>query len=374
MNSYNRYLLIFISVFSVLFVKGQKIFTNKLPSSFNTYDVYKIKNYKSSELDNLLKVNLTVEQRTKKLQEYINKNSEVILPNNEIVVSKGGLNLGDNKVLIFQKNTKLRIENNDLENYGIINIIGSTNVKVLNAYIIGDRYKHYGNKGEWGHGIRIMGGKNISVENFYIENCWGDGIYIGKNKGVTSSDVNITNGVVMNSRRNGISITSIDGLRMQFVTAAFSNGTDPQFGIDFEANNSTDEMNNINLSNIVTYYNAKGGMMISFNKMASKAKVSKIINFDVTDFTDVGSKDIGLLVAQISNNFKSLNGKMTFNNINVEKNLRPIIIKKNDINSFHINLNKFNIINPTNRNFTNKEFLRVHKSKNNVNLKPGSNE
>lgn len=336
-----------------------------IPTEFNFYSLSS--RNQSVTLDKILLNGLSVEETTKRLQEFIDNNSEIILPNREIIVHKSGITVGDNKTVIFQRHTLLRIEPNDLEKYGVINIVNSKNVKIYNANIRGDRNTHKGIKGEWGQGIYIVGGHNILIENFRIVDCWGDGIYVGRHANIVSKNVSIINGVVDNNRRNGISVTSADGILMQNVTAANSNGVDPQQGIDFEANGSLDEINNIEMNNIVTYNNNKVGLMISIHKMTSKKNnTNKAVNIKAKGFKDVGSKITGLLIAQIPSHFKSLSGKIQFENIEVEGNPRPIIIRQNDQDDFIINLKGVNIVKPTNINFHNKELLRIHQKKKNI--------
>lgn len=322
-------------------------------------------------LDNLLTTQMSAQQTTKVLQQYINQNKIVVLPNRPLRVGQEGITLKEGSILKFQSNSALIMEGNSLEHYGVINIIEVSNVKVMNARITGDRYAHKGNKGEWGHGIRILGANNVIISNFFIDNNWGDGIYIGRQGKNISSNIVLENGMVVNNRRNGISVTSIKGLKMENITAAYSNGVDPQYGIDLEPNDDRDELDKIVMNNIYTYKNNNGGLMITFNKMAVKGKrpVSKNVNISVSNYIDHGSKDVGLYVAQITKDFKNISGGITFNNVELRENKRPIVLKRVDDQSYKIKLHGFNIVNPANKNAHNKEFLRVTNGRANVDIK-----
>lgn len=366
---YSRFFSVFvIFITSLSSLLGQ---TKQIPAVYNFYTPNKGESGQSSILDSRIRSDMSVTEVTAILQKFINQNSVIVLPDREIVVSPTGISLGDDKTLIFQKRSRLRIQSNSLEEYGIINIIDSRNVKIYNAHLIGDRYQHESSKGEWGMGIRILGASNVLVDNFYIQQCWGDGIYIGRNKDIVSQGITIKNGVVIDNRRNGISVTSINGLNIEKVTSAYTNGTSPQFGIDFEANNAGDEMNNIVLNDIVTYYNNNGGMMLSFDRISKKSKnrTIKEVNFSITDYKDVGSKDVGILIAQITKGANDLKGKITINGIEVVQNRRPILIRRNELSKFKIVLSGVNIKAPVNKNFHNGELLRVHKDKTNVSIR-----
>src|SRR5690606_16040148 len=110
------------------------------------------------------------------------------------------------------------------------NIINAENVKVNNAYLIGDKDKHLGTKGEWGMGINILSSSNVNIINPKIKKTWGDGIYIGelslakqkniKKKSFTNTNINIKEGSIDDCLRNGISIISgvnilVDGVTIQ---------------------------------------------------------------------------------------------------------------------------------------------------------------
>lgn len=353
-------------IFTFYIVQSQEI----IPNKYDFYNNLSISNNLKTPLEDMLNKNASVEYNTKIIQDYIDSNNKIILPNKTIYISKKGLFLKSNSTIIFQKKSRLVIEGNNLEKYGILNVIDVKNVSIVNPYIIGDRDNHTGHKGEWGHGINILGSENVSIQNFNISNCWGDGIYIGKQKNKYSKNVSLERGIVYNNRRNGISITSIDGLSMKKVTSAFNRGTNPQFGIDFEANDSRDEMNNIFMEDIITYYNKNGGMMISFDRMNAKSSktIKKNVNFTINNFKDIGSKNTGLIIAQITSGFKSINGKIIFNGLEVEKNLKPIQIRRNEWKDFMIILNDVNIKNPLNKNAHSNEFLRVMKNRRNIKI------
>lgn len=332
-----------------------------IPKGYTFY-----KSVQTESFEDVININnLTTDSLTTKLQRYIDAHQIITLPDGELTVNKNGIILRSNKTLIFQKNTVLKIQANDLEKYSVIQVKNATNVKIINAHIIGDRDLHFGTKGEWGHGINIVGSENVVVDNFKIENCWGDGIYVGRIDSNISKNITIKNGVLNNNRRNGLSVTSVDRLVLQNVTAANSNGTNPQFGIDFETNDGRDEMNNVNAKNIITFNNANGGLMFSVNKMGGEGKWAKDVNFILDGYQDFYSGKRGLFIARISG-FKKLTGGLILRNIILNNNVKPFEVKTIKEPTFKVQIKNFEVKNPLNKNVTKQELNRVFKLNPNI--------
>lgn len=124
------------------------------------------------------------------------------------------------------------------EYYKIIYAEGDT--RISNLTIIGERDEHIGTSGEWGMGISLANSNYANIENVTVKNCWGDGIYIGSKNSETGengcANVKITNCIIDNNRRNGISVINCDNFVIDGCTISNSNGTNPQSGIDIERN------------------------------------------------------------------------------------------------------------------------------------------
>lgn len=121
--------------------------------------------------------------------------------------------------------------------------------------LIGDKKKHTGTEGEWGHGINILKSKNVTIEGLNVKSCWGDCIYVGNE----SSNIIIDNCNLNDVRRQGISVTSADGVVINGCTITNVFGTAPQHGIDIEPNKG-ESVNNVRIEN-VTISNCHGGIM-----------------------------------------------------------------------------------------------------------------
>ncbi|WP_346986124.1 hypothetical protein [Chryseobacterium sp. POE27] len=115
----------------------------------------------------------------------------------------------------------------------------------------------------------------------------GDGIYIGRNAtGVSySSRINVSQGILNNNRRNGISIISGKDIIVENVTIKNTNGTNPMAGIDLEPNLPDEFLYNINLNNISTINNKIDGIKIVFHKLVNSSNI--LIN--INKHNDIGS-------------------------------------------------------------------------------------
>ncbi|PSL44903.1 parallel beta helix pectate lyase-like protein [Chitinophaga niastensis] len=229
---------------------------------------------------------------TTQLQQGIDTHTEVVFPDFPVLVNDKGLLLKNNSNAVFRKHSALLLQPTDKKNYSVLNIIDVENVKVYFPVIAGDRKNHKGNEGEWGMGLSIRGSKNVTIIHPVVTDCWGDGIYIGqsaKTKAV-SSNITIYNAALDNNRRNGISIISVNGLKLIRPVVSNSNGTLPMSGIDIEPNDSWALVNNIEMDHPVTFNNAKYGVVIGLDRLpGSDARdVNITINGHLDDGSSVG--------------------------------------------------------------------------------------
>ena len=163
------------------------------------------------------------------------------------------------RCLVIDSNTSLIIDGsivlreNDLMSYSILHTIGN-NISIYGAgSIVGDKPTHTGSTGEWGMGIYIFGGENVSVRGLSIKDCWGDCIYIRRN----AKNVIIENCVIDNGRRQGISIISAENVLVRKCKITNIDGTNPAYAIDVEPNQG-DVVRLVRIEN-VEVNNCRGG-------------------------------------------------------------------------------------------------------------------
>lgn len=187
------------------------------------------------------------------------------------VKKEGGacLIIGDNTELVI--NGSLRLAPNSFNSYDIIRVVGS-NVKIHGkGSIVGDRLAHTGSKGEWGMGINFRKASHATLSGLTIKECWGDCIYVGKN----SSNIVIEDCLLDNSRRQGISVTSADGITIRNCNITNISGTNPQYAIDIEPNRQC-VVDHVFITH-VNVKNCEGGFRAALGKRTvGNARIGKV--------------------------------------------------------------------------------------------------
>jgi hypothetical protein len=162
-------------------------------------------------------------------------------------------------------NGNIILNPNDLTNYNIVTIRQRNNIIIQGGgSIVGDVVTHTGTTGEWGMGISIYDGNNITIKDVSVKNCWGDGIYIGQVKEATtsySSNILIDNVTIDSNRRQGISIISVENLTIRnsrIINTGAIKFTSPGAGIDIEPNIANAMVRNINIEGCYFNGNKQG--------------------------------------------------------------------------------------------------------------------
>ncbi|MBD2865702.1 hypothetical protein [Paenibacillus oceani] len=158
------------------------------------------------------------------------------------------LSVLSNSVLSFTENGWLKLLGSSNTVYQLIKTYRVENAVVINAKVEGDRLRHSGTTGEWGHGIQILDCKHIYFHKPRIVDCWGDGIDIGRLANVVGgyepTNVTIFEPYISGARRNGISSRSFVNVSIirPYIEKVGDydgvKGTFPKAGIDIEPNNA----------------------------------------------------------------------------------------------------------------------------------------
>ncbi len=130
--------------------------------------------------------------------------------------------------------------------YAVFKVEASEDVHFENLEIRGERTAHTGTSGEWGMGISFLDSSECSVDNCDILYCWGDGIYIGGNHGICRN-ITVNGCTITGNRRNGLSVISVNGLRVHGCRIESNGGTAPEYGICFECNKDSESVVNVSV-------------------------------------------------------------------------------------------------------------------------------
>ena len=182
------------------------------------------------------------------------------------------------------------------------NLIKITNpepgfVTIKNGTLIGDRAKHtcvdgspmtckdgillcpndypYPSMHGFAHGVVIFT-EDVNIENLKVSGMVGDGIYV--NISVTDNAkkngiINITNNIIENCRRNGISIIDGRNINIKNNIIRYMHGTSPQAGIDFERNADTQYYENVLIEGNSIYGNDGRWSIQIFNGVRGFLKI-----------------------------------------------------------------------------------------------------
>ena len=162
---------------------------------------------------------------------------------------------------------------NDLDTYAIFSFWQKENIKILNGIVIGERDNHTGSTGQWGHCFHIESSSKITISGVNMSKSWGDGVYI---KDCTC--IKTINNHINNTRRNGISVTSVNNYRSINDYIENITGTDPQCGIDIEPNHDYDSIKDVVIENMTVKNCTNNGIEIPLTKLENDNEVDITIN------------------------------------------------------------------------------------------------
>jgi polygalacturonase len=122
----------------------------------------------------------------------------------------------------------------------VVLIQNVSDVEVSGGRIRGERTRHLGRSGEWGHGVTVRGASRVTIRDLQVSDCWGDGISIGSNRSrpgapvPASQEVVVARVVCTGNRRQGLTIGRASNVRVQDCEFSGTAGTPPAAGIDIE--------------------------------------------------------------------------------------------------------------------------------------------
>lgn len=212
-----------------------------------------------------------------------------------VLIDSNGLNLHDISNLYFHRKSKLIMQPTGQGTFYMLNAEFVHNILICFPVLIGDRDCHLGKTGEFGHGIYIYCSYYVGVYYTTISKCWGDGILIYNNTiskvpPVGSQHIDIAYPTIDDSRRDAISVTSVNGLIINGAVLSNSNGTNPQSGIDIETGENSDDFTDISIPKLITFNNKAYGIIVSLSHLRGKnlKTVSILVDNHINDASFVG--------------------------------------------------------------------------------------
>ncbi|WP_257307435.1 right-handed parallel beta-helix repeat-containing protein [Geothrix campi] len=128
---------------------------------------------------------------------------------NPVANSNAGIRLRNNMTMRFEAGAVLQALPTSTSNYVILMVSGAQNVNILGGTIRGNRFNNtIRDTREGGDGIHVARSRHVFIQGVTSMDCWEDGFYIGEK----AQDVTLCNVTANGNRRQGLSITSVDGL------------------------------------------------------------------------------------------------------------------------------------------------------------------
>lgn len=166
---------------------------------------------------------------TNKINSILNFNYNLLFDNLEFIINDS-LNIKSNTILKFQ-NCHITNESSTNKKY-IFNIENVNNINIEGINTIIEFNKPSTDQQAC---IHINDSKNINIKGFEIKKAGGDGILINGTTEKQTENINISDNIIDNNRRNGISaIGGVFNLIIDNCKIINTSGINPQFAIDLE--------------------------------------------------------------------------------------------------------------------------------------------
>ena len=188
--------------------------------------------------------------------------------------------LRSNKNIVIDENVVIRARHDGFHGVkdsmfvgkGVSNITisGKKNAAIINENDYFNR-KYY-SQSEWRHTFALAGCTNITIRDLKLQGSGGDGFYIRDHKKKTSCNITLENLDVSKQGRQGVSLISVNGLRIRNCTFRDTRGLSPEAGIDFEPNHPYHEFTDCVIEN-ATFSNNRGANALHvFGKLNATTK------------------------------------------------------------------------------------------------------
>jgi len=226
-----------------------------------------------------------------------------------------GLNMPANSYLKFTNSGSLKLLAHNTDFYHMILIDVKNNVNVYYPRLDGSKENNSFSGGESGMGISLYNASNVNIVKPEIKDTWGDGIYIG-GSGTPNNNVTIFNPKIWGVRRNGISVISATNMSIYSPELGNITETNPKCGIDFEPNDNTNKLQNINVYSPTTIGCYLG---LEFSLQGLVGSTAQNVTINVYDWKDVHSQDTALNRYAFSKGSFSVTGQINVHNVTYVK-------------------------------------------------------
>lgn len=197
----------------------------------------------------------------------------------------------------------LKAKANAAERAYVLMVHRVSDVEISGGEIEGDRDRHTGTTGQWGHGIMVRGASRVTIRDILIRKCWGDGISIAATPDqIASVDVAISNIACIDNRRQGMSIGQARGVKVYDSEFSYTSGIAPGCGIDIEADFDNPGASDTHIENCVFRYNQGNGIQVYKRCVNTTIIRCKIENNNGYGVLAMGAKNALIRLNHITSN------------------------------------------------------------------------
>ena len=190
-----------------------------------------------------------------------------------------------------------------------ITISGKKNAAIINENDYFNRQVY--SQSEWRHTFSLAGCTNITIKDLKLQGSGGDGFYIRDHKRKTSCNITLENLDVSKQGRQGVSLISVNGLRIRNCSFRDTRGLSPEAGIDFEPNHPYHEFTDCVIEN-TTFSNNRGSNVLHvFGKFNA---TTKPVSITYKNCVIEGGNSRGITINRGANYPK---GSITFENCTI---------------------------------------------------------
>lgn len=161
---------------------------------------------------------------------------------------------------------KLLARANSADRYYVVNAYKVHDVEISGGQIMGERDRHLGTTGQWGHCVGVRGCQRVTVRDIRLSKGWGDGLSVGAANSTTtvlSEDVAVANIVSTGNRRQGMTIGRCRNVKVYDSEFSYTSGIKPGCGIDIEPDPfGTILCDTIRIENCWIHHNAGNGVQV----------------------------------------------------------------------------------------------------------------
>ena len=142
-------------------------------------------------------------------------------------------------------------------------------VNIYGLSVNGNRAAWPGSTAQYKHAIAFLGSRHIRLYDITLMDNVTDGLFFGLASSGGCADV-VASGVVSTGNgRLGLAITALDGGTFRSCTFSFSNGVNPESGVDIEPGNATNIVRNIVFESPVITGNTGHGFVVHTDQNAA---------------------------------------------------------------------------------------------------------